>query len=569
MENPGCVTFTDQLVFKAQATDSLRATRANVVAHEMAHQWFGDLVTMKWWDDLWLNESFAEYMGYRTTNDATQFDDVWVEYAFRTKAWGLAADQRSSTHPIAGNGASDAQQALTDFDGISYSKGAAALRQLNAYLGDEAFLAGVVEHLKTHSYGNATLADLLGCWDRASDKDVMAWAEVWLRTKGVDTLSVEHEDGASDVVIRRRNGSPEAVSRPHAFTVTAYDAEGRHTERHAELTEDSVTVSFDGIDPGGLVLPDSGDDTWAKIALDAGSLSRVPRLLPKIEDHVARAVIWGSLREGLLDATVDPETYLSTIESSLAGDGDLALESVLGGGGGGALGHVGRFLGLPSDLDRLTAVARRALDEAAPGSNRQLIASRALIFASRDADLLQGWLSGDSAPDGVVQDEDFRWRILKTLCALGAAGTDDIAREQDRDPSSQGALHALRCRAALPDSAVKDEVWTSIATDPDLSNYELYALAESFFRHDQVELTAPFVERYFTDIPLTAKFRTGWVVERTAVLGYPRHAVSDETVARAQACLDDETLDTGLRRSMSDETDDLRRVLRSRKAFPR
>ena len=568
MENPGCVTFTDDLVFKAQATDSLRAARANVVAHEMAHQWFGDLVTMKWWDDLWLNESFAEYMGYRTTNDHTQFDDVWLEYAFGTKAWGMAADQRSSSHPIAGNGARDAQQALSDFDGISYSKGAAALRQLNAYLGEEAFIAGVVEHLETNSYGNATLADLLGCWDRASDKDVTAWAQAWLRTKGVDTLSVEHTDGSSEVVIRRQDGSPEPAARPHAFTVTAYDAHGRPSALPAELAGDSVTLSFGAIDRDGLVLPDSGDQTWAKISLDAGSLSRVPALLPRIEDPVARAVIWGSLREGLLDSAVDPEIYLSAIETALPNDGDLAVEAMLIGSRSGAIGALGRYLAAPDDRDRVVHVAEQILDAAAPGSNRQLIATRSLVAVTTDVDLLQRWLSGE-APEGLVTDEDFRWRVLRALCALGAAGLDDVAREQDRDPSSQGALHALSCRAVLPDPAVKEEVWGSITTDPDLSNYELYALVEAFFRRDQVELTAPYVERYFTDIPGTAKIRTGWMVERTAELGFPKYAVEASTVARAEACLDDESLDTGLRRQISDSTDDLKRALRSREAFPR
>jgi aminopeptidase N len=568
MENPGCVTFTDDLVFKATATDSLRAARANVVAHEMAHQWFGDLVTMRWWDDLWLNESFAEYMGYRTTNDHTQFDDVWLEYAFGTKAWGMAADQRSSSHPIAGNGAVDAQQALSDFDGISYSKGAAALRQLNAYLGEEAFIAGVVEHLKTNSYGNATLADLLGCWDRASDKDVHAWAQAWLRTKGVDTFSVEHADGAGEVVIHRHDGSPEPAARPHAFTVTAYDADGRPTPQPAELIGDSVSLSFGSVDPDGLVLPDSGDQTWVKIRLDEGSLSRVPALLPKIEDPVARAVLWGSLREGLLDSVVDPEIYLSAIEAALPSDGDLAVEAMLSGGRSGAIGVLNRYLSTDGDRDRVVRVAEQILGEAAPGSNRQLIATRALVAVTPDVDLLEGWRAG-TGPEGLIADEDFRWRVLKALCALGAAGVDDIAREQDRDPSSQGALHALGCRATLPDPAVKEEVWRSITTDAALSNYELYALAEAFFRYDQVELTRPYAERYFTEIPGTAKIRTGWMVERAAELGFPKYAVAADTVGWAEACLADDSLDTGLRRQISDATDDLKRALSSQQAFPR
>jgi aminopeptidase N len=569
MENPGCVTFSDELVFKAQATDSLRATRANVVAHEMAHQWFGDLVTMKWWDDLWLNESFAEYMGYRTTNNVTQFNDVWVEYALATKAWGLNADQRSSSHPIAGNGAKDAQQALSDFDGISYSKGAAALRQLNAYLGDKAFIAGVVEHLETNAYGNATLADLLGCWDRASDKDVMGWAKAWLRTKGVDTLSVEQTGGSNNVVIRRQNGSPEPVARPHAFTVSAYNEDGAMSSQHVELEGDSVTVSFDRVDPKGLVLLDSGDDTWAKIALDPDALQRVPAMLPKIADPVSRAVIWGSLREGLYDASVDPEIYLSTVESALPGDGDLALEAVIGSGRGVVTFALSTYLARPDDVDRVAAVAKRVLEDSAPGSNRQLIATRSLINVTTDAELLQGWLSGTTTPDGLIADEEFRWRTLRTLCALGAADLDDVAREQDRDPSSQGVLHALRCRAAMPDAKVKEEVWQQIVNDRDLTNTELYALTDTFFRRDQVELTSPYVQRYFAEFPATSTFRTGWLVERTADNVFPRYSVAEDTLALARATLADESVETGVRRAMSDATDDLARALRSRQKYPR
>ncbi|MEJ7775126.1 MAG: aminopeptidase N [Nocardioidaceae bacterium] len=565
MENPGCVTFSDDLVFKAQATDSFRANRANIVAHEMAHQWFGDLVTMRWWDDLWLNESFAEYMGYRVTHDVTRFKDVWVEYAFETKAWGMAADQRSSTHPIAGNGAADAQQALTDFDGISYSKGTAALRQLNTYLGDEAFLVGVVDHLQRHAYGNATLADLLTSWEQSSGKDVRGWAEAWLRTSGVDTLSCEVRDGAA--VIQRVNGSPVDVARPHALTVTAYDTEGRGEAREVVIADATTRVPFERIAAAGLLLPDSGDETWAKISLDAASLQRVPTLLPRIREPLARAVIWGALREGLFDATVSPELYLRAIEEALPTDSDLTVESVLGGGFKGAIAELGRYFTAQDDRRRLAAVASGLVDQAAPGSNRQLIAVRALIGLTNETDLLRGWLSGATTPAGVVTDENFRWRLTKALCSMGDLGPDEVAAETQRDPSSQGALHALQCRAAMPDAKTKADVWEAITTDAGLSNYELYALARSFFPRDQVELTAPYTGRYFTDVPLTAQIRTGWIVERTAILGYPRYAVDESTLRLADACLAREDLDTGVRRSIGDSTDDLRRVLASRQQF--
>ncbi|MBA3234327.1 MAG: aminopeptidase N [Propionibacteriales bacterium] len=565
MENPGCVTFADTLIFKAQATDSLRATRANVVAHEMAHQWFGDFVTMQWWDDLWLNESFAEYMGYRVTSEVTRFDDVWVEYTFNTKAWGLAADQRSSTHPIAGNGAADAQQALTDFDGISYSKGTAALRQLNAYLGDGAFLAGVIDHLTSHSYGNATLADLVSSWEKASGKDVNGWAEAWLRTSGVDVLSTDVDIDGS-VVVSRINGSPVDVQRPHAFTVTAYDETGQGRSEQLDLTGDITTMDFGPLDPKGLVLPDSADATWAKVRLDDQSLFRIPDLLPRINDPLARAVVWGVLREGILDGTIDPELFVCTIEQVLHREIDLAVEHILSE----AVVELGRYLAADDDRSRLATVATTILGEAAPGSNRQLVAVRSLISLTDDPGLLRRWLGGSGRPDGLVADENFRWRITRSLCSLGDFGPDDVEAEQQRDPSSQGALHALECRSAMPEPRTKDQAWTAITTDASLSNAELYSAASFFFRPGQEDLTEAYVERYFTEMPATAEIRTGWIVDRSVLLGYPRFSLSpQQTLQLAETCLARKDLDTGVRRSISDETDDLRRVLSSRRAFAR
>ncbi|MGH3456428.1 MAG: M1 family metallopeptidase, partial [Nocardioidaceae bacterium] len=213
MENPGCVTFRDELVFRSRVPKGQRSWRARVIVHEMAHQWFGDLVTMRWWDDLWLNESFAEYMAYRVCDDATDFTDAWVEFAHVRKHWGMLADQRASTHPVAGNGAHDAEAALADFDGISYAKGAAVLKQLNAYLGDDVFLEGVRRHLTNHAFGNATLADLLEAWKSAGAHELDAWADAWLRSAGPDTLTIV--DGA----LHRTPHEGRPASRPHRLTL--------------------------------------------------------------------------------------------------------------------------------------------------------------------------------------------------------------------------------------------------------------------------------------------------------------------------------------------------------------
>jgi aminopeptidase N len=583
MENPGCVTFTDDFVFKAQATDSLRASRAYVIAHEMAHQWFGDLVTMRWWDDLWLNESFATYMGLRVTSEATRFDDIWVEYALNEKAWGLAADQRGSTHPVAGNGARDTQQALTDFDGISYSKGASVLRQLNAYLGDQAFLAGVVDHLRSHSYGNATLSDLLASWQRASDdahddgtdvdggrgggKDVHAWATAWLRTAGVDTLTVSA--GSDDGVwVDRVNGSSEDVARPHAFTVGWYADDAAVSSVPVLATGERTPVDLPSYDGSGLLLPDSGGEAWAKIRLDPGSVSRAAQYLTLIDDPVARATIWGALREAMLDATVSPEVYLDAMERALPGEADLAVDKIVGNFRVGAVTSYGPYLNGPEDRLRLAVLAEQLLDAAAPSSNRQVIAARALVTFSRDAERLGGWLDS-GAPDGLLVDEDLRWRLVRALCELGARGPDDIEAERVRDRSSQGAEWALRCRASLPDPAVKAEVWDSITTDQALTNYGLYALCDHFFSPTQVELTEPYVERFFSDVPATATFRTGMMVDQSASRLFPEYAVAPDTLALSEACLAGVGLTPGTRRAIADRTDDLRRALASRLAFPR
>ncbi|MGI8434248.1 MAG: aminopeptidase N [Nocardioidaceae bacterium] len=560
MENPGCVTFTDAFVFKARATDTLRTQRAMVIAHEMAHQWFGDLVTMTWWDDLWLNESFADYMGYRVAHDAAGFHDIWVEWAYNRKPWGLAADQRSSTHPVAGNGAQTATQALNDFDGISYAKGSALLAQLRAYLGDEAWIGGVTDHLRRHSYANAGLADLLESWDAASDKDVHAWADAWLRTSGVDTLSVEVADGRP--AIRRINGSSPSVSRPHALVAAWFRAQDPPERRHVLVDSELTSLDLTSYDGTGILLPDCQDDSWSKIVLDNSSRQRAAEFLQQLHEPLPRAVIWSSLREGLFDATLSPDDYLDVVEQALPGENDIGLEAVLSL----AVGQVGAYFPRADQRLRLAGVARTALHGAHPSSNRQLIAARLLIKTSSDLDELSRWVDG-APPEGLEVDDDLRWRVLRAMCSAGHAGVDDIRAQKRLDTSSQGAVHALECSAAIPDASVKADVWDRILSDTSLSNFELYALADFFFRPGQSELTSPYVARYFDDVASATSKRSEFLAEQLAYLAYPRFAVERETVERAVTCMAQQELPAGPRRAISDQTDDLRRVVTSREIF--
>jgi aminopeptidase N len=561
MENPGCVVFRDGLIFRSAVTDGQRSTRARLVVHEMAHQWFGDLVTMRWWDDLWLNESFAEYMAYRVTDDATSFDDSWVEFAFTRKQWGLVADQCPSTHPVAGNGAADAASALTDFDGISYAKGAAVLKQLNAYVGDQVFLDGVRAHLNDHSYGNASLADLLRAWSNAGAVDLDRWAQVWLRTAGVDTLQTVAADGGYSV--RRTPPAGRPARRPHSVVVRAFGVgtAGNPMPVTIDCDQVNVPVTRDPAQP--VLLVDSRDDTWAKLRLDPASRQALPPVLPTIAYPVSRAALWLSVHDSVADAEMDPRDYLALLESAIPMESeDIALSSLLGG----ARRLFGRLL--PGvDVEQVARAAQRCLDTALPGSSRQVAAARGWVGNTFDEDRLHGWLRGEHVPERLAVDAELRWSILLRLCVLGAADQDTIDAELARDRTVEGSIHAAECRAALPDSAVKAEVWRAITGDESLSNYELKALCQGFWQPEQLALGEPYVERYFDELPKTTAIRSGWVVQESVETAFPAYAIDQRTLDLAAAVAADDTAAPGVRRGMVDRADQVRRALASRQKY--
>jgi aminopeptidase N len=566
MENPGCVTFRDQMIFRSRVTDAERGARARTVVHEMAHQWFGDLVTMTWWDDLWLNESFAEYMAYRVCDDATEFTDAWWEFGFGRKRWGMVADRRPTTHPVAGNGAADAAAALSDFDGISYAKGAAVLKQLAAHLGDEVFLAGVRRHIERHSFGNATLSDLLDAWSQAGAADIHAWAQQWLRVAGVDTLTLDvdaHHPGATaPVVLRRTHPAEFPAQRTHTLTVAEIGADGSRSEVVVHVDRDTTPVGLVPRADAAVLVPDVHDETWATIRLDPRTVGALPSLLAR-EDPVTRAVLWNSLTYSVDDAELDPHTMLDIMEAALPHERqDVALSALLGW----ATGVVrGRYVP-PGPADR--RIARLAADvlRAAPaGGGAQIAAARALAASAPEPGALPRWLQGE-APPGLVMDADMRWTVMHRLCVLGAADEETLRAELDRDRSAEGAVHAARCRAALPSAAAKAEAWKLVTEDASAGNYALYATCEGFWAPEQAELTQPYVARYFAEVPATARLRSGWVVSQTARLAYPGYAVGQETLRLADAALGRD-LDTGVRRAITDATHDLGRAVEIRRRF--
>jgi len=563
MENPGCVTFRDAMIFRGRATDAERDSRAVTIAHEMAHQWFGNLVTMRWWDDLWLNESFAEYMGYRVCEAVTDFHGGWLDSAYVRNRWGIRADDRASTHPVAGRDAVDAATALNNFDGISYAKGASVLKQLGVHIGDEAFIGGVVRHLGAHAFGNASFADLVRSWTEAGAVALDEWSREWLRTCGTDTIRVEHHDAGVSLV--RSTPAEHPARRPHTFSVAVLGSDST-AEHRVTLPGEARAVDL-ATDASALVVPDAGGDTWAKVRLADGATTQLAGQLPRITSPVTRAVVWNALRFAVDDAVTDPAVVLELLEQTLPHEtAEVAVATLLKWA---RTDLARRYLPGGDTEHRVSGLAASCLEAAEPGSSRQIVAARAFAEASLQTDRLQGWLDGREVPDGLVVDADLRWAVLLRLAVLGAVDEAMIDTELAQDPSAQGAVHAARCRAALPCPAAKARAWEVLTSDASVSNYVLYATAEGFWWPSQDHLTDAYVERYFAEMPHTAEIRHGWVVSRTAELAYPDHLVDERTVRLADAALAAGNLEPGVRRALADGTDDLRRAVRVRRTWDR
>ena len=570
MENPGCVTFREEFVFRSAVTDPQRESRAMVVAHEMAHMWFGDLVTMRWWDDLWLNESFAEYLAYQVVSESTRFTGAWTGFAASRKSWGYEADQRPSTHPVAPESVADTAEALQNFDGISYAKGASALRQLVAWLGEEAFLKGVNAHLQKHAYGNATLADLLEALAAASGKDVHGWAEAWLRTTGIDTLRID-----GDRVLQT---SVDGVLRPHLVTAAGYELtpqgelalRGRRAYEFPAEPEHSFEQPGTG-DPDLLLLNDT-DLGYVKIRFDDRSWRTVGEALGAVPDELARAVLWNAAKDLVRDGELAAAEYLELVAAHLPGEESVhVVQSVFAFARNVVVDSYLTPDQRPAGLALLAEVARDLLRRTEGGpdvSGLRLVAVRALIGAAStpvELAVLESWREEGGVPGGPLLDPELSWKLLLRLAVLGAVGEDEIAAELAKDPSASGQEGAARCRAALPDAAAKDAAWAALF-EGDLSNYLLRATAEGLWQPEQAELLGDRPQRYFAAVVETAERRGPAVGRLLGREAFPAHDATAATLRAAEQCLAGTELTVALRRALGDQVDDLRRAVAARAA---
>ncbi len=589
MENPGLVTFRDSYVFRSAVTDAERCSRAVTIAHEMAHMWFGDLVTLTWWDDIWLNESFAEYMGYQTVAEATRWTHVWTDFAAGRKDWGYDADQRPTTHPVAPDpeAVPDTASALLNFDGISYAKGAAALRQLTAWLGEKDFLAGINRHFTRHRFGNATLADFLDNLASATDRDVHTWAAAWLRTSGVDTLTAHATDTGTPAAPTWQLTVDRDGTRPHRITVTTWDhtpETGPPTRRdHLDLDlPQDQPLTLPGHRPDLVVLNDQ-DLTYAKLRLDPTSWTTASATLATLPDPLTRAVLWNTARDLVRDGQLAPAAYLDAARTHLPHESDLAVTT-------GVLGFASRHVAgvythpddRPAALATLTALCRDLLrrteglstedwTRGQGGAHRtdthpglRLVAVRHFIDSATQPATLTAWLDDGLVPGGPDLDPALRWRILGRLAVLGAVDEAAIDAELTADPSATGQEGAARCRAALPDLDAKRRAWEAMFEDDTLSNYLFTATAQGFWQPEQTALVRPYVHRYYQEAPGLARRRGAALATAAGAAAFPAYAVDDEALALGRAALAQDDLVPALRRRLADQIDDLARALRVR-----
>jgi aminopeptidase N len=565
LDHPGCVLLRELYLFRTPGTASERETRAVVLAHGISLMWLAGLVTNAWWDDLWLGQAFADYMAHRVTSEVTRFPGPPTTFAARRKGQAYLADQRPSTHPVSLEGP-DVQTVLLDLDRISYFKGHSAIRQLTAEVGTDALRTGLRTYFARHAYGIATYRDFVAALSDATGTDMTSWMSTWFQESNVNTLHPEItiSDGRiSSAAIRQTAPDSHPVLRPHTLDVGLYGGEDTivRVNIDRERTELPVLV---GRPAPEFVLLNDGDLTYTKIRFDAQSLAALPNVLPRLSP-LNRAMVWCQLLLAVQDGAFAPAHHLDLVTRMLATESELSIiAEVLEQ----ARNDVAdRFLApaqRPGWLARVAEGLRQRLLVTKAGDERQITLYRNLIDFTSDVAELRAWLGGTSLPAGVVIDADTSWRIRYRLAVLGEVGEAEIAAAYADDPSTLGEQFATKCRAARPDPATKRAAWDAIMADTTLSNYGLWSLAEGFWQPEQLELTAPYVERFFTEITDAAKLRGDLVLDMLVRFLYPRYTAAPETLGLADTLLGQDDIPLPLRRRVADFTDDVRRVINAR-----
>ena len=586
MENAGAVTFLEDYVFRSKVTRASYERRAETVLHEMAHMWFGDLVTMAWWDDLWLNESFATFASVLCQAEATEYSQAWTTFANVEKSWAYRQDQLPSTHPVAAD-IPDLHAVEVNFDGITYAKGASVLKQLVAYVGLEAFLAGLRDYFRDHAFGNATFGDLLGALEKSSGRDLSGWGRQWLKTTGLNTIrpdfDVDGDGNFTRFTVAQGGAKPGAgETRVHRLAVGIYDedASGKLVRVHREeLDVDGPSTdvpALQGVSRGKMILVNDDDLTYCSLRLDPDSMQTVLTRIADIAEPLPRTLAWSAAWEMTRDAELRARDFVTLVMSGLHAESEVGVAQRLILQAQTALGSYAdpgwaAENGWPAFGDALLDLAR----ESAPGSDHQLAFVNALctsVLSPNHVAVLATLLDNEPAAvnlAGLVIDTDLRWRIVTALARAGEIDADGsetpmIDAEAETDRTAAGRRHAAAASAARPQEAVKQSAWEQVVEDDTLANITARAIIGGLVQPGQADLLAPFRDRYFGTISSVWERRSSEVAQTVVVGLYPSWDISQEALDAADAFLSDPEVPPALRRLVLEGRAGVERSLRAR-----
>ncbi|MFD9861216.1 aminopeptidase N [Streptomyces alboflavus] len=590
MENAGAVTIRDQYVFRSKVTDAAYEVRAATILHELAHMWFGDLVTMEWWNDLWLNESFATFAeaACQAYAPGSKWPHSWTTFANSMKTWAYRQDQLPSTHPIMAD-IRDLDDVLVNFDGITYAKGASVLKQLVAYVGMDAFFSGVQAYFKQHAFGNTRLSDLLGALEETSGRDLKTWSKKWLETAGINVLRpVVDVDSAGNItsfaIKQEAPALPEGAKgeptlRPHRIAIGLYDLDDSAGGSGKLVRTDRVELDVDGeltaveelvgrARPDVILLNDD-DLSYAKVRLDTESLAFVTEHLGDFEASLPRALCWASAWDMTRDAELPTRDYLSLVLSGIGKESDIGVVQSLHRQVKLALDLYAAPAGREAALTRWTEATLEHLRAAEPGGDHQLAWARAFAATARtesDLALLEGLLDGSESIEGLAVDTELRWAFVARLAATGRLDEAGIAAEFERDKTAAGERHAAAARAARPTAAAKAEAWASVVESDKLPNAVQEAVISGFVQTEQRELLAPYTQKFFDAVKSVWESRSHEMAQQVVVGLYPAVQVSQETLDATDAWIAAAEPTAALHRLITESRAGVERALRAQAA---
>ncbi|MFF3684744.1 aminopeptidase N [Streptomyces sp. NPDC002187] len=586
MENAGAVTFRDQYVFRSKVTDAAYERRAETILHELAHMWFGDLVTMEWWNDLWLNESFATFtsVACQAYAPGSKWPNAWTTFANSEKTWAYRQDQLPSTHPIMAE-IRDLDDVLVNFDGITYAKGASVLKQLVAYVGMDEFFTGVQAYFKAHAFGNTRLPDLLGALEQTSGRDLKTWSKAWLETAGINILRPQVDTDADGVItaFAVKQEAPalpagakgEPVLRPHRIAIGLYDLDeaGKlvRTER-IELDVDgelTAVPALVGKARPAVILLNDDDLSYAKVRLDETSLKNVTEHLGDVTESLPRALCWASAWDMTRDGELATRDYLALVLSGIGKESDIGVVQSLHRQVKTAIDVYAAPNWREAGLTQWTDATLAHLRAAEPGSDHQLAWARAFAATARtpqQLDLLEALLDGSETIEGLVVDTELRWAFVERLAAVGVFDEEEIAAEYERDKTAAGERHAATARAARPTDTAKAEAWAAVVEGDKLPNAVQEAVIVGFVQTDQRELLTPYTEKFFAAVKDVWESRSHEMAQQIAVGLYPSLQISQATLDTTDAWLESAQPSAALRRLISESRAGVERALKAQAA---